>query len=561
VIVPICTVNELRAHARRDVPTTVRSREACWPKDCFGELCFKCFDAAIAALHAARSRADARSSPMQALPNWIGSTEERPSRTNLHRAWHVGILNDYLRIPYANGSSFASQMLYREFLARGHDVTVVGPSDPDAHPDDLPRRRVCLAGLPLRNHPGLYLSVPTREALEQLENQRLDVVLGQTGSALMELGVWLRMKCGVPLVCVNTVHLPSVYNVLLPERIYRTSAVQRLFDEHAIPHLVQQSVDIYNLSDGLVVLAEGLKEYWRSRGVRVPIHVIPRSVEPRIFDNGSSIDPFPPALRPGARLLVVCRHTREKSVDRLLRIFAQLVSPAAPDATLTLIGDGPDHAALQKLARELGIAEKARFLGELPVTELPAYYRHADMFVYASLSETFGQVVGEAQWCGLATVAFADGMGISQQIEHGLTGLLVAPGPDEQLANWRFANSVLALLRNKSQRRALAERARRSAREERSPERGIARYYAAIHEARRHCRGQQPERRFGRADRVGVLARWTILHGLLALAGLLRRPAKLNLAGREQPNWDQGLNRIANDDAALPDSAADSAAE
>jgi hypothetical protein len=42
----------------------------------------------------------------------------------------IGILNDYVRIPYANGSSFASQLLYREFSERGHDVTVIGPSDP-----------------------------------------------------------------------------------------------------------------------------------------------------------------------------------------------------------------------------------------------------------------------------------------------------------------------------------------------------------------------------------------------------------------------------------------------
>ena len=58
-----------------------------------------------------------------------------PSR---HWLRHLGMLNDYVRIPYANGSSFASQFFYREFRALGHEVTVVGPSDPDASLEDLP---------------------------------------------------------------------------------------------------------------------------------------------------------------------------------------------------------------------------------------------------------------------------------------------------------------------------------------------------------------------------------------------------------------------------------------
>src|SRR4051794_37062598 len=50
----------------------------------------------------------------------------------------IGILNDYVRIPHANGSSFASQFLYREFKKRGHRVTVIGPDDPTSKPADLP---------------------------------------------------------------------------------------------------------------------------------------------------------------------------------------------------------------------------------------------------------------------------------------------------------------------------------------------------------------------------------------------------------------------------------------
>src|SRR5438445_5313530 len=70
----------------------------------------------------------------------------------------IGILNDYVRIPYANGSSFASQFLYREFRKRGHRVTVIGPDDPTAKPADMPERAVSFVSLPLRNHPGVHLA-------------------------------------------------------------------------------------------------------------------------------------------------------------------------------------------------------------------------------------------------------------------------------------------------------------------------------------------------------------------------------------------------------------------
>ncbi|HWP06259.1 MAG TPA: glycosyltransferase family 4 protein, partial [Polyangiaceae bacterium] len=68
----------------------------------------------------------------------------------------IGILNDYVRVPYANGSSFASQLLYREFTARGHEVTIIGPQDPEATSADLPRHHVSLPSVPLRIHPGVH---------------------------------------------------------------------------------------------------------------------------------------------------------------------------------------------------------------------------------------------------------------------------------------------------------------------------------------------------------------------------------------------------------------------
>ena len=185
--------------------------------------------------------------------------------------------------------------------------------------------------------------------------------------------MWLRKMKGIPLLCVNTTHLVAAYDVLLPESLSKSELVQagvlmtftrpyeRLFSR------------IYNQSDGLVVLSEGLRTYWRERGVTAPIHVIPRTVQPEVFDKPLGPDPVhaphrprgPAAARPAAHL--PGRHTREKSQDRIIRIFAQHVLPQEPDATLSLVGEGPDtevYAAwLVTSARSTASSSRARSRG------------------------------------------------------------------------------------------------------------------------------------------------------------------------------------------------------
>lgn len=449
----------------------------------------------------------------------------------------IGILNDYVRVPYANGSSFASQFLYREFSARGHDVTIIGAEDPETTESELPDDCICLKSLPLRNHPGVRLALPTPGGLNELASRNLDITLGQTCSGLLEAGLWLRYKQGVPAIAVNTVHLPSIYNVILPDRLYEVKAVQGVF-QRVVRKVEQLQAGMFNQGDGLVVLSDGLKRYWEARGVNVPIHVIPRSVDPSIFDRGFEHDPFPAAAKPGGRLLVVCRMTREKEVARLLEIFANLVVPAMPDATLTLVGDGPDYDAFVQLAEKLRVADRTFFLGERSLQQIPAFYRHADLFVYTSLSETYGQVVSEALWCGLPVVAFADGMGVSQQIIDGETGVLVDPAAGERAANWRFAKAVITLLRDRSRRQQMAEQARLVVQRRADPEVCIQRYFGAFEVARAHLQQHRAGAMTAYTRAAAAITRWTAIHLELAGLGLLRKPAVVNRHGTKQPAWD-----------------------
>lgn len=465
---------------------------------------------------------------IESYPTTAKPAAERPSFQR------VGIFNDYVRIPYANGSSFASQFLYREFSKLGSEVTVIGPRDPKAQPEELPPQTIQFASVPLRNHPGVHLPMPNRAGLRQLADANFSVTVAQTCTALLHAGAWLRRNHGVPFVCVNTVHLPSVYDALLPQALHGNAMADQLFQQNLVPWAERMTAESYNASDALVVLSHGLERYWRERGVTVPIFVIPRSVEPRVFDQRNQPDPFPAWAARGHRLLVVCRHTREKNVLRLLDLFAECVAAHDDKATLALVGDGPDHDLFKAHARRLGVFDRCIWPGETSLQDMPAWYRHADIFLYTSLSETYGQVISEALWCGLPVVAFHDGMGVSDQVKDGIDGYLVDPNAPD--ANAAFGARVLGLITQPAMREAMAARAEAKARHRSDPQRCVRAYEAAFAAAQEHAKAHP----IVASPLTGALpvVRWTLIHALLAGLGLLRPPAVLNRHNRRPPDWD-----------------------
>jgi len=397
----------------------------------------------------------------------------------LGRPLRVAILSDFVRIPYANGAAFQTRFLYQELRRCGHEVTVVGPEDPDARPEDLAPGTVCLPSVPLKMYPGLHLPLPTASWVYDSAKWNFDICFAQTTSLLLEFGIWLRKMRGIPLLCVNTTHLVAAYDVLLPERLSKNELVHAGLLGALKRPFENLFAGMYNQSDGLVVLSEGLRTYWRERGVTAPIHVIPRTVQPEIFDKPLGPDPYAHLLEggaePGARLLCAGRHTREKAQDRVIRIFAKQIARVDRDATLTLLGAGPDTEMYRRVARESGVENRVFFPGEVPWTKMADYYAYADVFVHASLSETYGNVLGEALWCGTPTVAFADGMGVSSQVQDGVNGVLFAPGKrsgpnsGEAEADAAFGRAVLELLRDPQARARLGKAAAKIARERAHP--------------------------------------------------------------------------------------------
>jgi glycosyltransferase involved in cell wall biosynthesis len=466
------------------------------------------------------------------------------------RPLRIAILSDFTRIPYANGAVFQTRFLYQELLRCGHQVTVIGPHDPDTSPDELAPGTVTFPSVPLKTYPGVYLPMPLAPWIFEPDRWNFDICFAQTTTLLLEFGIWLREMKGVPLLCVNTTHLVAAYDVLLPELLAKNEWVQAGVHYTLKRPCENLFAGMYNRSDGLVVLSEGLRTYWRERGVTTPIHVIPRTVQPEIFDRRLGPDPYTRLIedrglpQSGPRLLCAGRHTREKSQDRIIRIFARQVLLHEPDATLTLVGDGPDTPYYRRVARELGAEHRVLFTGEVPWTAMADLYRYADVFVHASLSETYGNVLGEALWCGTPTVAFADGMGVSSQIQDGINGLLFGPGKGEATereADTAFGQAVVHLIRDPQARARLGTAAAKRSRDRCSPPAVQQRLADAFQHAQDHAVACALRPVAGRPKLMQWLTTfrharpWSMFNGLVYLSGHLR-PAKGKRRERLHPS-------------------------
>jgi L-malate glycosyltransferase len=120
---------------------------------------------------------------------------------------------------------------------------------------------------------------------------------------------------------------------------------------------------------------------------------------------------------------------RLKGQDILIQAVRSLRT--AHDVHVLIVGDGPDRGEFERLATELGVQTKIRFLGHSD--DIGAICAASDIFAHASRSDSFGLVLAEAGYFGLPVVATAVG-GIPEVVEDGVTGLLVPPEDPQALA-------------------------------------------------------------------------------------------------------------------------------
>ncbi len=155
--------------------------------------------------------------------------------------------------------------------------------------------------------------------------------------------------------------------------------------------------------------------------------------------NGTDLRRFSPAPasvvdpRFGPNMIFACRQLFPRKGIRFLVEAAAQLKPRFPDLKVVVAGDGFERPDLIALAERLGIARDVTFLGWVPNSELPQYYRAAALSVIPSLEEGFGIPAAEAMGCETAVVA-SDAGGLPEVVEHGVTGLIVPRGDANALA-------------------------------------------------------------------------------------------------------------------------------
>ena len=149
----------------------------------------------------------------------------------------------------------------------------------------------------------------------------------------------------------------------------------------------------------------------------------------------------------GVTFLYVGRLLPSKGLDVLLDAFAVLHERLGEGVELLVVGDGPEAPTLRQRSHEQQVST-VKFLGFWQREDLPALYAAADVFVFPTLGDAYGQVVEEAMSCSLPVVSTSAAGEIDDRIEDGVTGYLVPPGDSAALLD------RMALLAGDGERRA-----------------------------------------------------------------------------------------------------------
>jgi glycosyltransferase involved in cell wall biosynthesis len=156
--------------------------------------------------------------------------------------------------------------------------------------------------------------------------------------------------------------------------------------------------------------------------------VVPRGVDTEHFSPSKRDEQLRQSWGATAEtqvLLSVGRLAVEKNLDTVVRCFKSLQVRGLP-VKLVIVGDGPMRQALERSVPE------AIFAGTRTGQDLAKHYASADLFIFPSLTETFGNVTIEAMASGLAVVAY-DHAAAGQLIEHKRNGMVLAPNQEAQL--------------------------------------------------------------------------------------------------------------------------------
>lgn len=286
---------------------------------------------------------------------------------------------------------------------------------------------------------------PFAPMLRQFRLQTYDVVHTHTPFTIGFVGLRWAESHGIPIVATyHTLYDRYAHYIPLPRRYIRFK-------------IAKHTNFYYNKVHQIITPSDAAGKWLRRHSVKRPITVIPTGIPGTSFFDRSEMR-LSLGIAPDQKILLyVGRLAKEKNLETLLQAAA-LAFRDDPRLRLWLVGDGPHREACLQLIRALGIGDRVRFVGFVPREEVDKYYAVADLFVFASITETQGLVVQEAMSYGLPAVAVAGG-GASEGIENGMNGFIVKNEAHE------LANHITGALEDDLELARLSDGARRSVRQ------------------------------------------------------------------------------------------------
>jgi glycosyltransferase involved in cell wall biosynthesis len=349
---------------------------------------------------------------------------------------HVAVVTETYP-PEVNGVAMTLGHMVAGLRARGHRVSLTRPRQNAADRAESMdgTRTTLLKGLPIPGYPGLKFGLPAPfELRRQWKSDRPDVVQVVTEGPLGASAVAAARALRIPVVT---------------EFHTNFHAYSRHYGFGWMEHLVALHLRrLHNRGDSTLVPSHQLGIDLMRRGY-ANVRVVARGVDTRLFNPGRRSDELRAAwgAKPGELVAAyVGRIAPEKNLDLVFTAFAAL-KRYVPQARLVLVGDGPARRRSEQA--NPGHVYAGMRHGE----DLATHYASADLFLFPSLTETYGNVTLEAMASGLPVVAYRRAAA-AELIQNGHNGMLAEPGD-----SGAYVRSVLDLAGRPDSRARIAERA------------------------------------------------------------------------------------------------------
>lgn len=338
--------------------------------------------------------------------------------------------------PQVNGVALTVRTLAEGLAARDREVEVVRPG---ANGRDGKVGLVCARGVAMPRYPSVQFGLPAGNALRRRWiARRPDAIYIATEGPLGASAMRTANALDIPVLTgfhTRFHDYAAHYGIGLLAPLVRNHLLG--FHRRAQMTLVPTRALQAELMDAGIDHVQKLR-----RGVDTGLFS-PERRDPALRRSWGVHDDSPV-------LLCVGRIAAEKNLALAVQAFRALHA-RRPASRIVLVGDGPQRETLASAYPD------ALFVGTKRDTELAAHYASADLFLFPSLSETFGNVVLEAMASGLALVAF-DHAAAQEHVANGVSGLVVPPTDARG-----FITSTYQLGLDPETRRLLGANARRAA--------------------------------------------------------------------------------------------------